>query len=40
MVRVCSTGSSWPAWEVTREDVDRVVAVLVGQDLSAATRRG
>jgi integrase/recombinase XerD len=29
-----------PAWEVTREDVDRVVAGLVGQGLSAATRRG
>jgi integrase/recombinase XerD len=29
-----------PAWEVTREDVDRVVAGLVGQGLSVATRRG
>lgn len=29
-----------PAWEVTREDVDRVVAGLVEQGLSAATRRG
>jgi integrase/recombinase XerD len=29
-----------PAWEVTREDVDRVVAGLVVQGLSAATRRG
>jgi len=29
-----------PAWEVTREDVDRVVAGLVAQGLSAATRRG
>src|SRR3954451_6383272 len=29
-----------PAWEVTREDVDRVVAGLVVQGLSAATWRG
>lgn len=29
-----------PAWEVTREDADRVVAGLVAQGLSAATRRG
>lgn len=29
-----------PAWEVTREDVDRVVAGLVAQGLSAGTRRG
>jgi site-specific recombinase XerD len=28
-----------PAWEVTREDVDRVVAGLAAQGLSAATRR-
>lgn len=29
-----------PAWEVTAEDVDRVVAGLVDQGLSASTRRG
>lgn len=29
-----------PAWEVTREDVDRVVAGLVAQGLAASTRRG
>jgi site-specific recombinase XerD len=29
-----------PAWEVTREDVDRVVGDLVAQGLGASTRRG
>ena len=29
-----------PAWEVTREDVDRVVAGLADQGLGASTRRG
>lgn len=29
-----------PAWEVTRDDVDRVVAGLVQQGLAASTRRG
>ena len=29
-----------PAWEVTAEDVDRVVAELIEQGLSPATRRG
>jgi site-specific recombinase XerD len=29
-----------PAWEVTRDDVDRVVAGLAGQGLAASTRRG
>jgi integrase/recombinase XerD len=29
-----------PAWEVTREDVDRVVAGLAAQGLMASTRRG
>jgi integrase/recombinase XerD len=29
-----------PAWEVTCEDVDRVVAGLAGQGLAASTRRG
>ena len=29
-----------PAWEVTREDVDRVVAGLSAQGLAASTRRG
>ena len=29
-----------PAWEVTREDVDRVVAELAAQGLAASTRRG
>lgn len=29
-----------PAWEVTAEDVDRVVAGLIEQGLTAATRRG
>ena len=34
------TACARPAWEVTREDVDRVVAGLVEQGLSASTRRG
>ncbi|RPF26002.1 tyrosine-type recombinase/integrase [Georgenia muralis] len=34
------TACDRPAWEVTAEDVDRVVAGLVEQGLSAATRRG
>ena len=29
-----------PAWDVTREDVDRVVAGLTAQGLAASTRRG
>lgn len=29
-----------PAWDVTREDVDRVVAGLIAQGLAASTRRG
>ncbi len=29
-----------PAWEVTREDVDRVVGELAAQGLAASTRRG
>ena len=29
-----------PAWDVTREDVDRVVAGLSAQGLAASTRRG
>jgi len=29
-----------PAWEVTRDDVDRVVAGLTTQGLAASTRRG
>jgi integrase/recombinase XerD len=29
-----------PAWEITREDVDRVVAGLAAQGLAASTRRG
>jgi len=29
-----------PAWEVTREDVDRVVGDLAGQGMAATTRRG
>jgi len=34
------TACDRPAWEVTREDVDRVVAGLAGQGLAASTRRG
>jgi integrase/recombinase XerD len=34
------TACGRPAWEVTAEDVDRVVAGLVELGLSAATRRG
>lgn len=34
------TACERPAWEVTAEDVDRVVAGLVKQGLSSATRRG
>lgn len=34
------TACGRPAWEVTAEDVDRVVAGLVEQGMSAATRRG
>ena len=34
------TACGRPAWEVTVEDVDRVVAGLVEQGLSTATRRG
>lgn len=34
------TACDRPAWEVTAEDVDRVLAGLVTQGLSAATRRG
>ena len=29
-----------PAWEVTAEDVDRVVGTLAGEGLATATRRG
>ena len=34
------TACGRPAWEVTREDVDRVVAGLAPQGLAASTRRG
>ncbi len=34
------TACGRPAWDVTREDVDRVVAGLSAQGLAASTRRG
>ena len=34
------TACGRPAWEITREDVDRVVAGLAAQGLAASTRRG